>query len=246
MTKTKNIRLSYTHGLSFLFLFSFLMQAACQQFSMTIPPEFIETQPPTYGTNEWHELNYSMNEFGVKIVNGSLEIKKVDERHTCELIIPNGKLIGINRGEWGGQLTFIPKDSLKASIDIKGGNVKFLFQYNGKTYFIEGLAHLSYSGGALYELNIKDTVFTYEKLIDFEDAPEAFTIYNDKFLIASHCNFYVINNFKKEIVFKDTFWSSLYPNSIAAFNDKNVFVGIRSGIVKLDLTTKNLKFYKYK
>ena len=49
---------------------------------------------------------------------------------------------------------------------------------------------------------------------------------------------------QKELIFQDTFWSSLYPNSIAVLDDKNVFIGMRSGIVKLDLTTKTLKFYK--
>ncbi len=65
-----------------------------------------------------------------------------------------------------------------------------------------------------------------------------------KFLIATHENFYIVQEFKTELVFKETFWSSLYPNSIAILDDKNVFIGIRSGIVKLDLIDKTLKFYK--
>ena len=100
------------------------------------------------------------------------------------------------------------------------------------------------SGGALFELDTTDNKFTYRKLVDFDDAPEAFTIYEDKFLIATHERFYIVKDFKKELIFEDTFWSSLYPNSIAVLDDKNVFIGMRSGIVKLDLTTKTLKFYK--
>ncbi len=37
-------------------------------------------------------------------------------------------------------------------IEIKEGNIKFVFDFNGKIYFIEGLAHLSYSEGAIFEL----------------------------------------------------------------------------------------------
>jgi hypothetical protein len=55
---------------------------------------------------------------------------------------------------------------------------------------------------------------------------------------------HIVEDFKKELVFKEVFWNSLYPNSIAVIDDKNVFLGIRSGIVKLDLTTKTFKFYK--
>ena len=98
--------------------------------------------------------------------------------------------------------------------------------------------------GALYELHISDNNFTFEKLLDFDDAPEAFEIYGDRFLIATHGNFYVVKDFKKELIVKDAFWKSLYPNSIAVLDDKNIFLGIRGGVVKLDLTTKTFKFYK--
>lgn len=218
--------------------------SSCGQTTVTIPKEFVETVPPKAGSDEWYPLNYSDNEFGVKIIDGKLDIKKVNEVNKCELKIPGGTLIGINRGEWGGQLSFKPEDTTKKAIDIKRGNIKFIFHFKDKVYFIEGLAHMGYSGGAIFELITTNNNFTFNKLVDFDDAPEAFTIYKDKFLIATHENFYIVEDFKKDLAFKETFWSSLYPNSIAAIDDKNVFIGIRSGIVKLDLTTKTLKFYK--
>ncbi len=227
--------------LTLLILFSL---TSCGQTQVFIPKEFVETVIPKVGSSEWYPLNHSRNEFAVKIIDGKLEIKKVDEVNKCELNLSNGKLVGINRGEWGGTLTFVPTDTTKSKVEIKRGNIKFIFSFKDKTYFIEGLAHLSMSSGALYELDNTNDSFNYKKLIDFDDAPEAFTIYQDKFLIATHQRFYIVKNFKKELIFKDIFWSSLYPNSIAVLNDKNVFIGIRSGIVKLDLTAKTLKFYK--
>ena len=217
---------------------------SCGQTTVTIPKEFIETDPPKTGSDEWFQLNHSQNEFGVSITNGKLDIKKVREVHKCVLKITGGILIGIDNGEWGGQLTFKPEDTTKKVIDIKQGNINFIFNFKEKVYFIEGLAHGSYSGGAIFELNTTNDNFTFTKLVDFDDAPEAFTVYKDKFLIATHENFYIVQDFKKELVFKETFWSSLYPNSIAVLNDKNVFIGMRSGIIKLDLTNKTLKFYK--
>lgn len=229
--------------LSLVFLQS-LVLTSCGQTTITIPKEFVETVPPKVGSENWYPLNYSQNEFGVKIIDNKLDIKKVREVNKCELKIFGGTLIGINRGEWGGQLTFKPTDTTKKTIDIKRGNIKFVFTYKDKIYFIEGLAHLSISEGALYQLDTTNNNFKFTKLLDFDDAPEAFTIYKDKFLIATHENFYIVQDFKKELIFKETFWSSLYPNSIAALDDKNIFIGIRSGIVKLDLTEKTLKFYK--
>jgi hypothetical protein len=80
--------------------------------------------------------------------------------------------------------------------------------------------------------------------LDFEDAPEAFAIFEGKFLVVTHANFYIVKDFQKELIFKDTFWDSLYPNSIATFDNANIFVGMRGGIVKIDLTAKSFRFYK--
>jgi hypothetical protein len=216
----------------------------CGKAQLIIPEDFIETVPPKSGSSEWHSLNYSKNAFGVKIINKKLEVEKVNEVNRCELKLINGLLVGINKGEWGGKLTFIPIDTKKKAVEIKSGNIKFIFVFQQKVYFIEGLVHMGYSGGAIFELSTKDNIFSYDKLIDFDDAPEAFSIYQDKLLIATHENFYVVKDFKKELVFNNTFWNSLYPNSIAVFDDKNVFLGMRSGIVKLNLKDKTLKFYK--
>lgn len=231
--------------LALIFLPAFAVISSGQTQTV-IPREFIEIALPKVQSEEWYKLNNSQNEFGVSIVNGKLDVKKVSEVNRSELKTASGTLIGVNRGEWGGQLTFKPSDPAKKAIDVKKGNIKFIFKFKNKIYFIEGLAHLSYSGGAIFELDTTGNKFSFTQLVDFEDAPEAFTIYKDKFLIATHKNFYIVKDLKKELVFKETFWSSLYPNSIAALDDRNVFLGMRSGIIKLDLTDKTLKFYKFK
>ena len=225
--------------------FLFLSLTACSQVKVDIPENLVESEIPKTYSDEWRKLNYARNEFGVKIIDNKLNIEKVNEKNKAELKIDGGNLIGINRGEWGGKLSFVPNSKDKEEIEIKEGNIKFVFEFKGKIYFIEGLAHLSMSSGALFELKKDGQEFSFEKLMEFDDAPEAFTIYGNKFLIATHQNFYVVEDFKKELIFENTFWSSLYPNSIAVVDNENVYMGIRSGIVKLDLTDKNMKFYKY-
>jgi hypothetical protein len=226
------------------FIFSLFCLFSYGQTKIIIPANFVETKPPKVGSAEWYLLNNSRNEFGVELKNGQLKIKKVKEKNRKELKIGTGTLLGVDRGEWGGTLTFIPDDTKKDKIEIKKGNIKFIFSFKGKIYFIEGIAHLSLSEGVLFELDVTRDKFEYKEILKFEDAPEAYSIYYDKIFIATHRHFYVVDNFKKELIFKDTFWSSLYPNSIAIIDEKNIFLGIRSGIVQLDLTTKNLKFYK--
>lgn len=220
---------------------------SCVQHGVGIPKGFVEAKTPIIESAEWRDANYSSNEFVVSFTNGKLEVSRLGQTgktDSCKLTLEDGTLLGIDRGEWGGALTFTP-NSKQNEQTIKRGNIKFIFKYNGKIYFIEGLAHLSNSEGALYELQKKDTAFTYNKILDFDDAPEAFTICNNQFLIATYKNFFIVTNFKKQLIFKDVFWSGLCPNSIAAIDDKSVFLGMRSGIAKLDLKNKKLKYYKW-
>ncbi|WP_299781679.1 hypothetical protein [uncultured Formosa sp.] len=225
--------------------FLFLSLTSCNQLKVNIPEEFVETKIPTLFSEEWAMLIHDRNEFGVEIIDNKLNIEKITERKQAELKIEGGKLKGISEGEWSGKLLFVPNSTAKKEVEIKSGNIKFIFQFQGKTYFIESLEHLTYTGGAIYELKQDGEHFTYEKRLEFKDAPEAFTIHGDSFLIATHQNFYVIKDFKTKIIFRDTFWSSLFPHSIAVFDYKNVYMGIRSGFVKLDLINKKMKFYKY-
>jgi hypothetical protein len=215
------------------------------QIQVEIPKNLVETEIPKSNTDELRELKFSTNEFGVKIVSNKLNIEKVKGKYTTKLKIDDGTLIGINGGEWGGKLSFIPNTNKKDEIELKIGNIKFIFEFKDKIYFIEGLAHGIFNGGAIFELKKQGLNFSYEKLIELDDAPMAFTIYENKLLLATYQNFYVVENFKKELIFENTFWSGLYPNSITIINYENVYMGMRSGLVKLDLTNKKMTFYKY-
>ncbi|OOV25784.1 hypothetical protein BXU11_14010 [Flavobacterium sp. LM5] len=214
---------------------------SCSQSEL--PKNFKETEIPKENSEESRKLNYSQNEFQVKYENGILEVEKFTSSRNTELKIENGILKGFNHGEWGGKLTFQPNDKKEKEIEIKTGNVKFIFNYNNKIYFIEGIAHMSINEGFLYELQIEKNKFAYKKIIDFGDCPEAYTIFENTIYVASYQNFYQIENLKIELLYKDEFWGSLYPNSIALKSEEKVFVGIRGGIVELNLKTKTKKLY---
>jgi len=62
-----------------LTIFLSFILTSCGQTNISIPKEFVETIPPKVASPQWFRLNYSRNEFGVKNVNGKLEIKK-DQR----------------------------------------------------------------------------------------------------------------------------------------------------------------------
>ncbi|MFD1605061.1 hypothetical protein ACFSJW_00545 [Flavobacterium artemisiae] len=208
-----------------------------------IPKNFKEIKIPQKNSEQTRKLNYSRNEYKVSFENNKLKVENYSSSRNSELKINNGVLKGYNHGEWGGKLLFEPNDKTKKEIEIKEGNILFLFNYNNKIYFIEGLAHLSVNEGFLYELQIDGDKFSYKKIIDFGDCPGAYTIFKDNIYVASYQNFYKIKNLKMEILYKNDFWRSLYPNSIAIKNEEKVFMGIRGGIVELNLKTKTKRLY---
>jgi hypothetical protein len=219
--------------------FAFYGSLRAQTFSVS---DFVETKPPKVDSKEWYKLNYGMD-FRVLDDKNSLQIEKAPQESTSSLAAFNGTLVGVDHGEWGGELTYVANG--KKGITVKQGNVKFLFEYKGQVYFIESLAHGLYNGGALFRLLLKGTSIEYEKVMDFDDAPQAMLIYGGDLLIASFGSFCRIHNFDKETIFKDTFWESLYPNSLITLNN-NIYMGIRGGYVRIDLKSKGFVFYEYK
>ncbi|MFC5284912.1 hypothetical protein [Pedobacter alpinus] len=160
-----------------------------------IPKDFVESAP-----SQLKKESYSNNKFGVEINNGKLKIKKVNDTNECGLIISNGKLIGIDRGEWGGKLSFTPNDKSKKSFQIKEGNIKFIFKLSNNLYFIEGLAHDKINEGTLYKLVAHKNSFSYKKIYYFNEAPEVFKIFQNKLIIATKKNLYSFHNLKKVLI----------------------------------------------
>jgi len=203
---------------------------------------FIEQPIPVDGSSEKRELNASKKDFSVEIYEEKLKIDSVRHNFFTKLKISNGILKTQDKGEWGGKIEFISDDG--KTVNIKKGNVKFVFQLNNKIYFIEGLSHLGINEGQLYELEHTTNGFSYKSILKFEDAPLAMNIFENKLYIAGFKSFFVVDNFKIKNIFMNAFWSDLYPNSVAVIDETIVYLGIRSGIVKLNLQEKKMNFYK--
>lgn len=237
----------------FLFFFSLI---ACREpkIKVEIPKYLIETKKPESPNREWYELATHNHKIKVKIIDYKLNIKKtnslskeeLEKGNKAVLKLGDGNLIGVDRGEvgWDGKLSFVFNDKNKEEIEIKKGNIKFIFKFQGKIYFIEGRTPYAFSFGGIFELKRNGKKFSYKKVVDFEEEPEAFTIHKDKLLVATDYNFYIVKDFKAEPIFESVFWANMWPNSIAVVDDKNVYMGIRSGLVKLDLIDKKIIFYK--
>ena len=212
-----------------------------QEYSVA---DFAETKLPKVNSKEWFELNYSRNEFKVSADGVVIKIDKADDDKDAILEIEGGQLIGSDHGEWGGKIEFIPKGTNDRKL-IKKGNVKFIFKFQNEVYFIEGLAHLSTNSGTMYRLDDNNGTLAPVKVIEFKDAPEAMSIFGDKIFVASHEGFFVVKDLNKEVIFKDAFWTSLYPNSVAVIDNENIYIGHRGGFTKLDIIKKEIRFFRF-
>lgn len=220
------------------------------QQSISISEQFIETAVPKIETREWSELNRNIhNYFIVSKINDSLHITRGDHIYKYELSTDNGRLVGRDGGEFGGGLKFYHKEYAEAGDGVeieRVGNVKGLLCWNNKVYCLTGLAHLTLDFGGIHELSPTKGAFESSKMITLPSSPQAFTLFKDKLLIIAHsCLFLVDQDLNYVLLFEDAFWQGLYPSSIVAFDEKNIFVGMRGGIVKVDLTSETLSFYKY-
>ncbi len=211
---------------------------------ITIPSYFVETPLPKYNTKEMHNLNYSRDEFEVKIENNDLKVSKTKEINERELKINDGKLIARNFGEFGGKLVYKSDENKFKEKTIFEGNVSFVFEFQNKLYFISSYQHGDSDFGNLYELVRIKKKFRYSKILELESAPQAYYIFNNKIYIVASEKFFIINNFKKEILPIDSFWAITYPNSLVVFDEKNIFFGMRGGIVKIDSIEKTAILYK--
>ncbi|MDH5763792.1 MAG: HEAT repeat domain-containing protein [Nitrospinota bacterium] len=81
------------------------------------------------------------------IVEHRQEIKQVPH---VALRVEGGWLAGSNRGEWGGELVYIPDKG--KTISVLNKNIEDIYKFGDKYITTTGLAHLSSNNGMVYEL----------------------------------------------------------------------------------------------
>jgi hypothetical protein len=128
---------------------------------------------------------------------------------------------------------------------LVNGQVMDIFKYKDSLFFIEGLAHMGLSFGALYSLELRNDSFFIAKTMAFDDAPQAMRADGDRLWVATLQRFYLIENGQKTAIFNHLFWYALYPNSIAVGPDGYIYVGHRGGYSRIDPVKKELVFYQY-
>lgn len=98
----------------------FLTAQSCQPQKLSAN-NFTETGIPKLRSEELNDLNHRPEEFSVRLENGELKIESAGrEPETIEYNLPNGKLLGIDYGEFGGGLYYKPNDTTLRKIYVNG------------------------------------------------------------------------------------------------------------------------------
>lgn len=107
------------------------------------------------------------------------------ERIGTTLSFPDGKLIGVNHGEWGGELTWKPKKAQPEVIDAE--NVIAILKDGDSAVAILGLSHLGLNYGRAMSLRRKpDGAWAIGRLMQLFAEPEAITaLDNGRFAVLS-------------------------------------------------------------
>jgi hypothetical protein len=154
------------------------------------------------------------------------------------LKVSNGYLVGFYRGEWGGDLFWFSDDGKDCYKISDHRIVQFLIRGN-KIYAIEGLAHISSSEGSIIEIKNVGGTWKASEYLTLPLAPEAAAVdQQENFIVITSGSLLKVNKEARIMTLVEQgFWQYyLYPSSMV-IKDDVVYIGMRKGALKYDLTT---------
>ncbi len=155
--------------------------------------------------------------------------------------LKDGWLIGFDNGEWGGGLYWYDNKG-ETNYKINNGNINDIFEINKEIFVVEGIAHLDISGGQIYKIIQEDDKWVEELFITLQLAPQVTIIdKSNNFIISNSSQIIKIGLDKKieELIPKDKWNGWIYSNSMI-IHENDLYVGMRSGIMKIDLNKEKV------
>ena len=96
---------------------------------------------------------------------------------------PGGRLVGRNRGEWGGEAYFVPTNG--EAVLLVASNVVGFATIAGQMCVVTGLAHITLNDGALYRIDRDNKGVRAVPIVELPGAPTGFTIRDDHLIITT-------------------------------------------------------------
>jgi len=206
-----------------------------------------------YKRNPRAKLPFIIKQSNSNIINISAPLAGLIDAVEVE----DGYLVGFNRGEWGGELYWFSKNG-KKKYEISGHQIVQFIERDNKIYAIEGLAHLGLTGGSIIEIKKQNRRWGAKEFLKLPTTPQAIKLdskgnfivvtFGTNWSFGKEGNGVIINatpglfsidrDANIDTLVKDGMWADyLYPSSMVIQNDI-VYIGMRKGIYRFDLSEK--------
>lgn len=153
---------------------------------------------------------------------------------TDELVLPSGRLLAEDRGEFGGNLWFEPDSSVRVSLLAE--NIHAFLPLHSGIYAMGGLAHLGSDEGHLYRLTEHAPgQWRVEPVLDLGSAPLAAAVLGgDSILVVQSQVLELIQlPSSRQVLHRNDAWKAVYPNSVIRDRAGVIYIGMRSGVARL-------------
>jgi hypothetical protein len=152
--------------------------------------------------------------------------------------VPDGWLIGLDVGEFGGGLWWFSSDG-KSKEKLSAENIIGFTKTSIGVFAFTGLAHLSNDNGEVVKIvGVKNAPRKIETLVNLGSAPRAFiTESNDSFLILTTKSLVRVKLSGTMVKILSTRYGQLYPNSMVVSPSGIIYIGMRHFVTRLTPTS---------
>ena len=208
--------------------------------------EWVSVPIPVPGSERW-SINVNNASSYVSSKNDKLFISdtKGTQSDFMGFVISEGTFVGLNRGEWGGLLTFFPKWGMFYIIEnTSTDGARGMFSINDNIYFLTGTAHLALDEGYMYKMEKRNKKWALGEKYELAGCPKAFLKKGDIVYILTNNSIIelaeTMDGLTTTILVEHDFMIS--TNSMVQINDV-FYVGMRYGILTFDMNSKESKWY---
>jgi hypothetical protein len=171
--------------------------------------------------------------------DGTVQVRSYDDAAVPpqRLVLADGVLEGVNRGEFGGRVSWIPNHSTLRT-DLDGIHPFHLVSVPAGIFIVEGLGHLGTNRGSVLEMIRESAVSRrFKHVLDLGASPTGgLLVEGDSLLVSTYRGLVRVNLRSRSVRAVDN--SSLRPfvNSIVRGRDGTLWLGMRMGIARLSPT----------
>ncbi|MCR8924031.1 hypothetical protein NO559_14705 [Dasania sp. GY-MA-18] len=190
-------------------------------------------EPPTGGitSNKIKLKSYKVTLESNQLSISPLALSEASDMNSRETSINGYRLIGTDKGEWGGELTLYPPSN-EPKVLLKD-NITNIHRFNDSIYVITGQAHLGSNGGAVHELINLETNPELKLITLLPAAPNYVISDENRIYILTYDGLvsleYWNGAFSIKIIVHNAPWNGFSPRSMVKIG-KTFVIGMHTGV----------------